>query len=74
MYTLVVVILFLGYGFVLIIGLLRLARELTTTPFPRPLSYWDYEAHRDDDPIPSAAPTRASCDTIDEGRQNTEQQ
>ena len=73
MYNLVVVILFLGYGFVLIIGLLRLARELITTPYPRLLSYSDYEVHRDDDPIPSAAPTRASCDAIDEGRQNTEQ-
>jgi len=47
MYTLIVVILFLGYGLVLTLGLLRVARELITSPFPRLLSDSDDEAHRE---------------------------
>jgi hypothetical protein len=77
MYSLIVVILFLGYGLVLTLGFLRVARELITTPFPRLLSDSDDEAHRDDDSLGSAIlrqPHRsASCDAIDEGRQKGEQ-
>jgi hypothetical protein len=73
MYTLIVVILFLGYGLVLTLGLLRVARELITTPFPRLLSDSDDEAHRDGDSLGSADLRQphhpARCDAINRGRQ-----
>jgi len=49
MYTFMVVTLFLGYFFILIFGLLHVARDLVTRTSPRLVSYSDLEADRDDE-------------------------
>ena len=47
MFNFIIVTLFVGYGLILIFGLLRLARDLVTTPFPRLLPDADFEVEQD---------------------------
>lgn len=46
MFNFIIVTLFVGYGLILIFGLLRLARDLVTTPFPHLHPDADFEVDK----------------------------